>query len=83
MLLPAPFSPASAWTRPAVSARSTSLRTSTGPKRLVMPLQFDHRGVTRLPARAWRHRSADGPGGRGEAGKKPRGRALVVTSDEA
>src|SRR5258706_15577042 len=37
VLLPAPFSPASAWTLPAVSARSTSLSTSTAAKRLVIP----------------------------------------------
>src|SRR5262245_60266185 len=36
VLLPAPFSPASEWTRPACRSRSTSASTRTGPNRLVI-----------------------------------------------
>ena len=48
VLLPAPFSPASECTRPACRLRSTSLSTSTGPKRLVMP-RSSTSGVTPTP----------------------------------
>ena len=58
VLLPAPFSPASACTRPACRREIDSLRTSTGPKRFVMPRSSTsghHAGPPRH-----RHRSRSG-----------------------
>src|SRR5258708_38623627 len=56
VLFPAPFSRASECTRPACRLRSTSLRTSMGPKRFVIP-RSSITGVTKLGLALFRSRA--------------------------